>query len=156
MNQNIEGHKIEGLRELYQTSPAAREIFKWAAGRTNDAAETNLDRIVQKAQVIYSESVKFARKIDELGCGVFVVGRKSAKSRIRWTYSLKSMGQAAQGQTDNLAELDPDVAEDVVDQQPVAAIENAADVPITISEAKRQLALAFGVKPEAVDITIRG
>jgi NAD-dependent DNA ligase len=157
MNKDIEDHKIAGLRELYQLTPAARAVFDWAASRTNDAAETNLDRIMQKTQVSRSEAVDMARRLDDLGCGVFVVGRKGAKSRIRWNYSLKSMGQAAQGHTDSLDELDSDVAEDVVDQQLISTTEpSIGDVTLTIPEAKRQLALAFGVTPEAIEITIRG
>ena len=157
MNKDIESRKVDDLRELYQVNRAARAVFDWATSRTNDAAETNLDRIEQKTQVSRSEAVEFARRIDDLGCGVFVVGRKGAKSRIRWNYSLKSMGEAAQRRTDSLDELDPDVAEDVVDQQPVTAIENVLiDAVLTIPEAKRQLAIAFGVMPEAIEITIRG
>ena len=117
MNKYIEEHKIDGLREFYQVSPAAKTVFDWAASRTNDAAETNLDRIMQKTPISRNDAVEFARRIDELDCGTFVVGRKGAKSRIRWAYSLKSLGKAAQGQADALMAVDPDVAEDAVDQQ---------------------------------------
>ncbi len=44
-------------------------------------------------------------------------------------------------------------------EQPPPASANYAEMPtslLTIAEAKRQLADAFGVKPDAVEITIRG
>jgi|GEM_PF-2153552 len=157
MNKDIEDHKVEGLREFYQVAPAARAVFDWAASRINDAIETTLDLIIRKTGMSRSEAVDFARRLDDLGCGDFVVGRKGAKSRIRWAYSLKSMGQAAQGHVDTLVEVDPDVAEDAVDQQLLNSAEVIdSEVALTIPEAKKRLGLAFGVAPEAVEITIRG
>ncbi len=156
MNTHIEEHKVEGLREFYQVSGAAKKILDWAANRTNDAAETNLDRIMQRTAVTRGEAVEFARRINDLDCGVFVVGRKGARSRIRWSYSLKSMGEAAQGQANTLVELDPEIAEDAVDQQaPGMDAVPEVEAALTIPEAKKRLALAFGIAPEAIEITIR-
>jgi hypothetical protein len=157
MNKNIEDHKVEELREFYQVSTTARAVFDWAASRTNDAIETTLDVIERKTGMARAEAVEFARRIDNLGCGDFKVGRKGAKSRIRWAYSLKSMGEAAQGRVDTLAEVDPDVAEDAADQQSSNGGEVVdGEAALTIPEAKKRLGLAFGVAPEAVEITIRG
>ncbi len=33
---------------------------------------------------------------------------------------------------------------------------NAGDTPLTIAEAKKRLALTFGVEPDAIEITVRG
>ena len=158
MNTNIEKHKIDELRELYQISDAAKKVLDWAANRTNDAAETTLGRIVQRTAIGRGEAVEFARRINDIGCGLFVVGRRGGKSRIQWAYSLKSMGEAAKGQADALVEMDPEIAEDAVDQQQAPGEVDAtpeAEAALNIPEAKRRLALAFGIAPEAIEITIR-
>ena len=144
------------LRKLYREDGAAKAVLDWAASRTNDAAETSLDRLMQMAQIGRSEAVELARTLDETGCGEFIVGRKGWKSRIRWTYSLRSLGSAAQGQTAELKEIDPEVAEDAVDQQqPPQPADVPGDRGLTIAEAKRGLATMFGVNPEAIEIIIR-
>ena len=160
MNPNIDEHKIDSLREFYQVSDAARKVLDWAANRTNDAAETTLDRIIQRTAISRGEAVEFGRRINDIGCGLFVVGRRGGKSRIQWTYSLKSMGEAAKGQADALVEMDPEIAQDAVDQQQASGevevdIPPEGEVALNIPEAKRRLALTFGITPEAIEITIR-
>lgn len=157
MNQHIENDKIIGLRSLCLKSQGFVEVFRWAASRTNDARETNLDRIVQQAKIDRRMAVKFARALEELGCGNFIEGRRGAKSRIKWNYSLKSIGKAAQGQGDSLLEIASDTADDLVDQRPDSKTRDpAVEGALTISEAKRRLALALGVSSDAIEITIRG
>ena len=157
MNKRIDERLVTELRKLYREDGAAKAVLDWAAGRTNDAAETSLDRLMQMAQIGRSEAVELARTLDEIGCGEFIVGRKGWKSCIRWTYSLRSLGWAAQGQTAELKEIDPEVAEDAVDQQqpPPAAADAPGDRGLTIAEAKRGLATMFGVSPEAIEIVVR-
>ncbi|PZP44813.1 MAG: hypothetical protein DI601_11230 [Azospirillum brasilense] len=103
-----------------------------------------------------SALIELARELGEIGCGEFIVGRKGWKSRIRWSYSLRSLGQAAQGQTSELVEIDPEVAEDAVDQLPPPVADGTGERGLTIADAKRGLAATFGVSPEAIDIVIRG
>jgi len=156
MNKHIDERLVSELRNFYRDDEGGKALFDWAAGRTNDAAETSLERLMQVTQITRSEAVELARALNEIGCGDFLVGRKGWKSRIRWTYSLRSLGQAAQGHTTELKEVDPEVTGDAVDQQQPLANETRGERPLTIIEAKRGLAAMFGVNPEAIDIVIRG
>src|SRR6266581_3345598 len=87
MNKKIDGRLVTELRQLYRQDGAARALLDWAARRTNDSAETSLDRVMRVAQIGRSEAVELARTLGEIGCGEFIVGRKGWKSRIRWSYS---------------------------------------------------------------------
>jgi hypothetical protein len=157
MDKRVDDRLVTELRRLYSEDDAAKRFWDWAAGRTNDAVETSVERLMQMAQIGRSEAVELARAFDEIGCGEFIVGRKGWKSRIRWARSLRSLGRAAQGKTAKVDEIDSEIAEDVVSQPPPpAGGELSAGRPLTIAEAKRGLAATFGVSPEAIDIIIRG
>jgi hypothetical protein len=157
MNKTISDHIIVQLQELYQANPAAKAFFDWAASRLNDAAETAIERIVQKARITLPEARRLGRALEELTCGEYIEGRKGHKSRISWNYSLRSLGAAAQGKGTELTDVDPELKEDTADQLVVGAVEEiVTDKPLTIAAAKRGLAAAFHVSPDAIDIVIRG
>lgn len=158
MTPNIDDNVVIHIRDLYNEDEGARSFFEWAAGRQNDAAETTVDRICQKAGMDRGSAIQLVKTLSELDCGEFVVGRKGGKTRIRWHVSLSSLGQAAKGDLQKVAQVDPDLTEDVVDQQVVTTapvVENSSETPLTITEAKRRLAEAFGVSPGAIEITIK-
>jgi hypothetical protein len=159
MNKDIEDDIIDQLRALYSEDDVAERFFDWAAGRKNDATQTSVDRLSLMAQASRPETIRLARKLDEFGCGQFVQGRKGRRSRMIWSYSLKSMGLAAQGERDDLEEIDLELAQDAEDQQEIASTsvinEAVEDGRFTIAEAKRRLAETLGIEPEAIEITIR-
>jgi len=155
MNAHIDDRLVLELRKLHKERDSARTLLDWAASRTNDAAETSVERLMQMARVGRPEAVELARVLEEIGCGEFIVGRKGWKSRMRWSYSLRSLGKAAQGQTAQLEDVDPELVEDAVDQPPPTT-GMGTERPLTIAEAKRRLAVSFGIHPEAIDIVIRG
>ena len=62
----------------------------------------------------------------------------------------------AQGNADTLAPLDPEVVANSLKLQKSANVNTFAENGITIPEAKRRLALTFGVSPENIEIIIRG
>jgi hypothetical protein len=160
MNRHIEGHTVDQVRAVYLEDDIAQRFFEWAAGRSYDAAETSIDRMAAMARADRWETIRLARRLDEIGCGKFVAGRKGWKSRMVWSFSLKSLGEAAQGKSTDLKELDPEVAEDAADQQQITAAGHSNAEPIdeghfTIGEAKRRLAESLGINPEAIEITIR-
>jgi DNA-binding MurR/RpiR family transcriptional regulator len=160
MNQQIEDHIVDQVRALYLEDDLAQKLFDWAASRTHDAAQTSIDRMASKIQASRPEAIRLARKLDELGCGQFVQGRKGWKSRMKWSYSVKSLGAAAQGHVRNLEEVDLELAQDAEDQQQIAAaatfsFEELDEGHFTIAEAKRRLAENLGIDPDAIEITIR-
>ncbi|MGH7708984.1 MAG: hypothetical protein ACREM6_13845 [Vulcanimicrobiaceae bacterium] len=147
----------EGLRDLFEEDPAAREFLKWASERQNDAARTSIDRLEQKAGVDRRKAIELAKQFDRLGCGRYIIGRRGAPSRIEWEFSLKSIGRAAVGEAGTLETVDPELvteSADLVDLKKEDAVPAGSD-GLSIAEAKRRLAITLGVKSEAIEITIR-
>jgi hypothetical protein len=155
MNKTLESSMVEALVELYGENDAARSFFDVVAHRKNDSAETSIDRMAAMSGFSRSETVELARRLNDIGAGNFVVGRKGAKSRFCWDYSLKSLGLAATGQSTKIEAIDEELLEDARDQVAHLPV-NGVDQVLTIPEAKRLLAKSFGVTPESIEITIKG
>jgi DNA-binding MarR family transcriptional regulator len=154
MIQRIASDIAVHAHELYDEDKSAQLLFDWLASRQNDAAETSIRRICEKTGMERSAAVRICRLLSDLECCEFIVGRRGGETRIRWKVSLTSLGKAAKGEAVAVEKVDPDLAEEA-EQQATAASEQA-EAPLTIAEAKRRLALALGVEPAAIDITIRG
>lgn len=153
MNDSSIAHDtILELRAMYRDDAAARALFDWAAARKNDASETSVTYLAQKAETSEAIATKLARRLDDLGCGDYIVGRRGGTSRIVWAYSLKSIGKAAkseQGEAAVLEPKDPDLAAESVEDR------GSVDAPLTIAQAKKRLAIALGVSPESIEIVVR-
>ena len=145
---------VAALQELYGADDAARNLFDWAAKRQNDATQTSIDYLAQRAITDRRKAIELAKRLQDLGCGEFVVGRRGAKSRIVWMVSLKSIGLAATGESPRIESIDPELVAETVDLKDDGQGHSAA--PLTISEAKQRLGAALGVSPEAIEITVRG
>lgn len=157
MNGYIENSKVEDLKRFCREDEAAASVFAWASNRANDSAETSIDRLIRTADIERRQAIAVARELEDIGVAKFVTGRRGAKSRIEWLYSLKSIGKAAKGAIDVLEELDPDVLEDAREEQTVGIIESEHQfMPLTIAKAKEYLAESVGVPPENIEITIKG
>jgi hypothetical protein len=156
MTNHIGSRLKNDLEALYTRDEGARAFFAWAANRKNDAVETNVDRISNVIQSSYSEARDLAKRLCEIGSGDFIIGRKGWKSRIRWKFSLRSLGQAARGDNVELEEVDQDLVDETRDQvEIVSSSDGATSKKLTISEAKQRLAESLGVSPESIEITIK-
>ncbi len=155
--QAMDRRTSDALKELFEEDPGARRFFQWAAERQNDAAQTSIARLEQKAGVDRRKAIELARQFEDLGCGKFVMGRRGAPSRIEWSVSLKSIGRAAIGQSATLETVDPELVDETADLAEMKKEESPAPDAgaLSIAEAKRRLAASFGVSPEAIEITIR-
>jgi hypothetical protein len=116
MVDNIQKNILEEIRALYQEDEVAQRFFDWVAERKNDSAETSLDRIASRLNLHRSEAVVLAKQLDNAKCARFILGRKGAKSRMQWAYSLRSLGMAAKGRIDQLDDVDPDIAAESAEQ----------------------------------------
>lgn len=159
MNDNISisGKTMSDLRVLYAHDEKARIFFDWAANRTNDTAETSVDRIAQKTQSSYADARNLAKRLCEVSLGEFVVGRKGWKSRVRWKFSLRSLGKAAAGEDVILEKVDPLLLEEAREQVEASSplgIGGSAK-GLTIAEVKLRLAESLGISPDAIEITIK-
>lgn len=157
MNSQIGDRVRSDLQALRMRDAGAKAFFDWAANRTNDAAETSVDRISQKMQSSYAEARDLAKRLCEIGLGDFVIGRKGWKSRIRWKFSLRSLGKAAAGEDVPLERVDPLLLEEVGEQAEAASSSDTGTSMkrFTIAEAKLRLAESLGVSPDAIEIIIK-
>jgi hypothetical protein len=145
---------VTALKKMYAANESSKNFFEWAANRKNDATQTAIDYIAQRAVTDRRGAIEIAQQLDDLECGRFVVGRRGARSRIVWKVSLKSIGKAATGKTQKIERLDPELFAETVDLKDDAAHEVSQN--LTIAEAKKRLAASLGVEPEAIEITVRG
>jgi len=112
MEETMGTRMLQRLRKLYRDNAAAKRLLDWAAGRTNDAAQTTIERLAWKADLDRKDAVKLARELEDIGCGEFIVGRRGGKTRIAWSFSLKSIGEAAANRSERLEPLDQDLKEE--------------------------------------------
>lgn len=109
---------VKELRRLYSTDEVAARFFDWAAGRQRDARETTIDHLTYLLRIGRREAMDLAKSLDKLGCGEFLVGRRGAKSRIKWQFSLRSMGDVAKGGADQLTKVTVEDQEDLESTEP--------------------------------------
>jgi hypothetical protein len=118
------------LRALYTNEPDFRRIFDYLASRSNNATETKVDRLSTVTGLSRSRIVEFMRKLERIGLGEFIVGRKGAQSRFRWQVGLISVGQVASTESDQISTDAPEeVTEDEMD---LAADAVTYEVPLRL------------------------
>ncbi len=101
--------RMDNLRALYKANSAAAKILDHFAGRQRDRNVTEVDRLEQLLpNVSRAEIIDVFKRLDDLGFGQFLVGRRGAASRFVWTVSLISVGKAATGQGTVEAVVDDD------------------------------------------------
>jgi hypothetical protein len=96
------------------------------------------------------DAVALARKLEEAGCGEFVVGRRGSKSRFVWAYSCIAIGQVASGEASTLEKPDNPEPEDVDEEE-----ETGGASSLTIAQAKLALAKSLGVSVSNIEIIIK-
>lgn len=122
-------------------------------GTSARCRETSIDRIVTVVGASRSEAVNLAKKLEEAGCGEFIVGRRGSPSRFSWSHSRISLGRVALGEAEEVEEVcdpiaeDEDVIEETSKQPPLAKL--------TIPEAKALLAASLGLETSQIEINIR-
>src|ERR1035438_10314622 len=88
------------LREAYSSGVSAKAMLDDFASRTNNQRITKVDQIlnrVRNASVQRWEAIALFRKLEKLGHGQFIEGRKGHPSRFVWSSSPIDVGKAAQG-----------------------------------------------------------
>jgi hypothetical protein len=151
MMDHMDNDVIASIRRLYNANESAQRLFDWTAQRERDASATSIDLLTRRLTISRGEAVALARDLEAAGCGKFIVGRRGQKSRFEWGFSCISLGQAAAGES---AKLEVVQAESEIDDEE-GVNPDETNTSLTIGEAKARLALAFGVKPENIEITIK-
>jgi hypothetical protein len=148
----------KNIRDFYNADGNAQALFDWSATRERDATTTSIDRMCQVLKINRGAAVAMAKQLEELGCGDFIAGRHSQKSRFRWKYSCISLGKAASGEQVELAAAVnpiPENEEENVDQENFPTSVAPQIVKLTIAEAKVGLSNMFGVPSANIEITIK-
>lgn len=102
--QEVEsGVNKEALRVLYGSGAAARAALDYFGRRQKNSRETKVERLQSALSadghdVSRGEIVELFRRLEEIGCGAFVVGRKGWSSRFQWDVGLTEVGRFAAGE----------------------------------------------------------
>lgn len=105
MNNMVDIEKVKQLQALSATNKVAEAFFELAAQRQKDKKEMTIRRAADVCHVEYWQMREVFQKLAEIGVGTYVTGRRGGKSRLRWLYSLSSVGRAARGELQSLVSL---------------------------------------------------
>jgi hypothetical protein len=112
MNSVLSDDLAPGLREIYERDDAARRLFDNFAKRHNDYRVTTVATAVRLTDTSESEIKSLFKELTELGVGKYMVSRRGSKSRIEWIYSMKNLGEYAQGKTFQLEPINNSLPDD--------------------------------------------
>jgi hypothetical protein len=146
-----DGVNIEGLRELYKSNLIASSFLDHAAQRERDRGETSVERAQtilrdEGTEASRGQIVDFYQRLEQLGCGKFIVGRWNKHSRFSWSVSIVSVGKAAAGEQEvvhNIPETGAESAEEVdsLDHsfhlRPGTSVSIELPIDLTTQEAER-------------------
>ncbi len=143
---------VIGLKKFYRSSNVAQAFFDLIAQRKNDQQEMTVERAIDSLGNYFDrrEVVDLFKRLQGLGCGTFVLGRHTRRSRFVWGVSMISVGRAAKGEiseVEEITEVDeeeigPEVIVHTYHIRPDFPIEMALPVDLTQREADR-LAMFF-------------
>lgn len=88
------------LALLYATDTVFAALVDWFYQRRVGSLETKVRVAASKTRQSESDIRSTFTKLEELGIGVFILGRRGAESRMRWNYDVKSLALVARGDID--------------------------------------------------------
>jgi hypothetical protein len=95
MNKNVTKRLSKSLEALYNENEVARSFFDHAAERQKAVAYTSVERAASVTGCSKSEMNEVFKKLAEIGAGEYKLGRRGAKTRIIWLYSINTIGLSA-------------------------------------------------------------
>jgi len=143
----LDDQTVSELKKLYRSSPVAQAFFDLVAKRRNDAQEVTVERALDSLENRFDRGkvVDLFRRLQELGCGNFVLGRHTRHSRFEWGVSMIGVGRAATGEISEIDEIKETDAEEpeievlvhTYHLRPDLPIEMILPVDLTQREAER-------------------
>ena len=116
MNSYESAPIITGLREFYQSSPAAREILNHLSeGQSKRVTSVKrLERRLSRkgSQVDRPEIVRFFQRLHEIGLGEFASGEDGRRPRFLWGFPNAQLAQIANGEAWTLEPMTDAVPEE--------------------------------------------
>jgi len=103
MTNNISNVDLAELRSFYLFSPEAKIIFDHFSTFGKNMGTSNIDQLLYRLSSEQNPPsrgavIQFFRKLQELGCGRFVQGRRGKKTRFVWGVKLTDVSHVAAGQ----------------------------------------------------------
>jgi hypothetical protein len=89
---------VGALRRHYRQDPGNKALYDYLAERKYSRSAITVDVLAGKTGLGRGQVVAFFKRLEELGCGRFVVGRGGHPSRFAWKVALADVGRAAAGQ----------------------------------------------------------
>ena len=151
MVPDVEYDTLAQIRALYKTDRTIKTLFDWAASRDRDVKETSAERVAEKLQVAKPQAIKVYRQLQDVGCGRLMYGRRGAKTRMRWFYSLRSLGKAARGDTSQLDEINDELDDDDGSAGPVSQAKAGEDT--AVRGPSERIEHRFALRP-SISVTI--
>lgn len=110
------------LKELYEGSEVAQAFLDHMAVRQRNQSETKVDRILV---ILSDEGFDFARgdivrlfqRLQDAGCGQFVIGRRGWPSRFVWNVGSLAASRLASGEVQEVEDVTTDEEDDGGDEQ---------------------------------------
>ncbi len=103
MTKASDSVNIKELQMYYNGSSTAKALLDHFASRERNRRETTVDRLYTKlttdgVSLSRGDVIKVLQKLEDVGCGRFVAGRKGHPSRFKWIVGLGDVGRAAAGE----------------------------------------------------------
>ena len=101
----------DALEQLYSENTTAQAFFDHAARRRRTRWETTVERTMENLandghDVTRADIVRLFKRLAEIGCGQFIVGRHNHRSRFSWETELTGIARVAAGESQELEPID--------------------------------------------------
>ncbi|MGC8541994.1 MAG: hypothetical protein ACP5QA_15395 [Phycisphaerae bacterium] len=96
---------VKTLQGYAASDEFARRAFEVLANRQRKRGEITVEVLMSGLSADRMLVVKFLQRLESLGYGQFILGRGSKQSRLRWRYTMSSVGMVALGRSTILEEM---------------------------------------------------
>ena len=86
------------LQRLYEESSVYAAFFEDLANKRRRTTKVDVDLAVRKTNGTRKEIIDLFKKLEDLGAGEFVVGRRGKESRLELSVDSRAVGKAAAGE----------------------------------------------------------
>ncbi|MEZ6058509.1 MAG: hypothetical protein R3C01_17545 [Planctomycetaceae bacterium] len=111
---------VSQLKQLYTDNPTAQAFFDHAAQRRRNRWETTVERTIQNltdedSAPTRADVVSLFKRLADIGCRQFIVGRHNHRSRFSWETELTALARLAAGEPQELEPVDEAQEEEAED-----------------------------------------
>ncbi|MFZ1050040.1 MAG: hypothetical protein WBP65_13890 [Candidatus Sulfotelmatobacter sp.] len=94
---------LAGVRAYYKVDPVAKLVFDHLGTFVTNMSTTKVDQLSWRLSSEQDapdrwQIIRFFRKLEQLGCGWLIEGRRGKKTRFSWSAGLVDVSHAAMGQ----------------------------------------------------------